>query len=129
MNGKYLLDTNIIILLFANDKDILKNLSKASEVFIPNIAVGELYYGACKSTHSKENIERINKFIECNTILTCDAETAWYYGKIKSELKFKGKPIPENDIWIAATSLQHNLFLVTRDTHFKEVEKLKLISW
>lgn len=129
MNGKYLLDTNIIILLFANDKDILKNLSKASEVFIPSIAVGELYYGACKSAHSKENIERIDNFIESNTILTCDSETAWYYGQIKSELKSKGKPIPENDIWIAAISLQCNSSLVTRDSHFKEVDKLKLLSW
>jgi len=47
----------------------------------------------------------------------------------KNGLKIKGKPIPENDIWIAAIALEHELTLVTRDSHFEEVEHLKLEVW
>ncbi|GCL35384.1 PilT protein domain protein [Sphaerospermopsis reniformis] len=59
MNGRYLLDTNIIIAFFADEIAVKNNLSQATEVFIPSIAVGELFYGARKSGRSKENIERI----------------------------------------------------------------------
>lgn len=51
------------------------------------------------------------------------------YGKIKSSLRKKGSPIPENDIWIAAIALRHNLTLVTRDKHFNEITGLKLKNW
>ena len=51
------------------------------------------------------------------------------YGKVKNGLRKKGRPIPENDIWIAAIAFQHDLTLVSRDEHFKEVENLKLEKW
>jgi len=129
MNGRYLLDTNIVIALFAKDKKVLDELSKASEIFIPSIVIGELYYGAYKSSHSDENISGVTNFVNSNTILPCDSETARIYGRIKNELKVKGKPIPENDIWISAIALQYDLTLSARDTHFNEVDNLKLITW
>ncbi|TDA70360.1 MAG: type II toxin-antitoxin system VapC family toxin [Clostridia bacterium] len=55
--------------------------------------------------------------------------TAYYYGQVKAQLKVKGHPIPENDIWIAAAALQHGLTLVSRDTHFKPIEGLSLEAW
>jgi len=57
MNGKYLLDTNIVIALFADDKAVKDNLAKADEVFVPGIAIGELCFGARKSARAKENLE------------------------------------------------------------------------
>lgn len=48
---------------------------------------------------------------------------------IKSRLRKKGRPIPENDIWIAATAQEHALVLVTRDPHFQEIEDLRVESW
>lgn len=129
MSGKFLLDTNIIIALFANEEKIQQNLLKADEIFIPSIAIGELYYGANKSQKIQENLEKINEFIVKNIILGCDAITAEYYGQIKNKLRLKGRPLPENDIWIAAIALQYDLILVTRDAHFDEVENLKVVEW
>ena len=63
MNGRYLLDTNIIIAFFGSEVALKNNLAQANEVFIPSIAVGELCYGARKSGRSKENLERIEEFI------------------------------------------------------------------
>ena len=129
MNGRYLLDTNIIIAFFGSELVVKNNLVQANEVFIPSIAVGELCYGARKSGRSKENLERIEEFIANNTVLECNIETSRIYGEIKNQLRLKGRPLPENDIWIAAISLQYNLILVTRDTHFQEVENLQTVSW
>ena len=56
--------------------------------------------------------------------LPCDFDTARLYGRIKAELRRKGKPIPENDIWIAAAAIQYGLTLVTRDRHFDFIDGL-----
>lgn len=71
--------------------------------------LGELYYGALKSVRIDDNLKRVNDFATGCTILTCDAETAEEYGRIKAELSRKGKMVPENDIWIAAVTRQYDL--------------------
>jgi len=59
MNGRFLLDTNIVIAIFANDASVMESLETASEVFVPIIVLGELYYGAQKSSKVAQNIARI----------------------------------------------------------------------
>ncbi|MDJ0732872.1 MAG: type II toxin-antitoxin system VapC family toxin [Nostocaceae cyanobacterium] len=129
MSGRYLLDTNIIIALFANEVAVKNSLAQADEVFIPSIVVGELCYGVRKSGRPKQNLERIDEFVANSTVLGCNAETARYYGEVKNTLRQKGRPLPENDIWIAAIAIQYNLTLVTRDAHFKEIENLQTLVW
>lgn len=126
MNGRVLLDTNIIIGLFAGDSGISKRISKAAEIFIPVVALGELHYGAYRSSRVKENHRIIDDFAGRNTVLFCNLETAKRYGEIKNYLKQKASPIPENDIWIAAISRQYGLALITKDAHFKNIQNLKL---
>jgi tRNA(fMet)-specific endonuclease VapC len=129
MSGRYLLDTNIIIALFADEASVRTNLAQAEEVFIPSIAIGELYYGARKSGRTQDNLARVDELVANSAVLGCDAETARRYGEVKNGLRLKGRPLPENDIWIAALALQHNLTLVTRDAHFQEVENLQAVTW
>lgn len=129
MNGKYLLDTSIIVELFANDRAVHKCLEKAESVFIPSIAVGELYYGAIKSARMQENMEQVKRLVSISIILNCDTDTGYWYGTVKNQLRQDGKPAPENDIWIAALALQHDLTLATRDKHFEAVEGLKVEMW
>jgi len=121
-----LLDTSIVIHAF-KDPLIAKKLDAFIEIFIPSIAVGELYYGAYRSANSSKHIDQINDFINNCIILNIDLSTAILYGQIKANLKNKGKPIPENDIWIVAIAAQHNLLLYTTDNHFKEIPAIKLI--
>ncbi len=91
MSGKYLLDTNIVIALFARDVAVLDRLQDVEEVFIPSIVLGELYYGANKSTQGTENIARIDDFAINNSILNCDIETARRYGEVKHVLQLQGR--------------------------------------
>ena len=129
MSGKCLLDTNIVIAIFSRDEAVMTELAKSREIFIPSVVLGELYYGAQKSAHKKENTAVIDKFASANTILACDVDTARQYGKIKESLLAKGRPIPDNDIWIAAIAFQHHLPLVTRDLHFNEIKGLVIKNW
>ncbi len=129
MNGSFLVDTNILIALFAGDQEFIEKIHAADQIVIPSIVVGELCYGARKSARVKENLERIERFIAVNVILACDAITAFRFGEVKDNLRRKGKPIPENDIWIAALALQHDLTLVSRDEHFCEIDGLTIEVW
>lgn len=129
MSGRFLLDTNIVIALFGGDSSMKTRLAYADEVFISSIVLGELYFGARKSKHAKKNLERIDEFEAVSAVLCCDTGTARQYGLVKNQLRDKGAPIPENDIWIAAVAQQHGLTLVSRDDHFREVENLKWEMW
>jgi len=129
MSGKYLLDTNIVIALFAEDPSVLKHIAKAREIFIPHTVIGELFFGAFKSSRPKDNAARIENFAAVNTVLVCGIATSRQYGRIKNLLLNKGRPIPENDIWIAALAIEHDLPLVTRDEHFSNIDVLKRTVW
>ena len=128
-NGSFVLDTNIVIALFASDEAVLEQLAAADEIFIPSIVLGELFYGARRSARAAENVARIEEFASGNAILNCTAATARHYGVIKNALRSKGRPIPENDIWIAAIAAQYDLSLVTRDDHFTAIDDLKVAIW
>ena len=129
MSGNYLLDTSILIELFAQDANVLARLEKAENTYIQSIALGELHYGARKSTRTEKSLEQLEQLASQVVILPCDAETSYWYGIVKDGLRKAGHPIPENDIWIAAMALQHGLTLATRDKHFQSVENLKLDMW
>ena len=90
---------------------------------------GSLYFGAECSQRLEENLARVEEFETAVSVLGSDRDTARYYSRIKAGLKKKGKPIPDNDIWIAATARQHGLVLVTRDRHFLEIEGLENEAW
>ena len=127
--NKFLLDTNIISAWLKGESGIADKIDAAKEIHLPVIAVGELQYGAMFSKHTKKNIDDINNISARYNVLVADENTAGRYGEIKAALRKKGKPIPENDIWIAAIALQHGLIVVTRDKHFSEIEELKVKKW
>ncbi len=131
MDGSFLIDTNIIIDFFKGDQSIGIKLLK-EEVFIPSIVIGELYFGAFGSGVVRNRMKRFKEieiFSDSYPILEVSGSTALIYGDIKSQLKSMGKPIPENDIWIAALALEHNLILVSSDQHFSQIKKLETSTW
>jgi len=128
MNGKYILDTNAVIAFLRNDEKIVEKIKEEAEVYMPVTVVGELYFGAFKSKKREENLKKISNLLEDMIVLENNVQTARIYGEIKKILKEKGKPIPENDIWIAAIAKQYDLLLISTDIHFNEIEDLSLYS-
>lgn len=132
MNGiktSLAIDTNAAIAWLAGDAAVLEVIAAVEEVFVPSVALGELYAGAEKSAQAVQNVVTIDKFIIGRIVLPCDAETARWYGRIHQQLVRKGRPIPTNDIWIAALARQHELTLLTRDQHFDFVPDLVTLQW
>lgn len=129
MTGRYLLDTNIVIAVFNGDTLLQRRVANAPEAFVSIVTLGELFYGAYHSQRINANVARIEQFETGITILGCDSETSRHYGMVKAELRKRGKPIPENDIWIAALASQHGLTLVSRDPHFSVVKDVPRENW
>lgn len=128
-SGRFLLDTNIVIGMLDGDAGILAGFHQAEMVFMSTVVLGELYYGAAKSGRPAENTARIDGVIGQASVIPVGVDVAREYGIVKQELRRKGRPIPENDIWIAATARQLKLVLVTRDRHFDEIDGLTKVDW
>ena len=86
MAGKFLLDTNVIIALFSGEKRVAERISE-TEVLIPGTALGELYYGARKSTHAAENLARIEQFAAAAQVLRCDSVGWLVSGECRAEAR------------------------------------------
>jgi tRNA(fMet)-specific endonuclease VapC len=128
MSGDFILDSNIIINIFRKDLQTIEYVTQLKNIYVPVIALGELYFGARKSNKTKERLLEIEGLVERVILLDVTEKTAFYYGMIKNDLRSKGRPIPENDIWIAALALESELPLLTNDKHFQEVIGIEVHS-
>ena len=129
-DGRFALDTNIIIFLFRGDEQLAIHFKQAkADLFISTIVIGELLYGAKHSRNVKKNVKRIEDFLARCTVVRCDEVTADYYGTIKSYLHQNGTQVPDNDIWIAASAAQHQVPVITRDIHFDSIPQIESIRW
>lgn len=124
-----ILDTNAVSALFSGDEALARRLSGHDPLHLPVIVIGEYRYGLLRSRHRKSVAQLLETLIAESIVLTVDADTAKAYAAIRDELRQRGTPIPENDLWIAALARQHELPVVTRDTHFDLVWRLDRASW
>jgi len=123
---KILLDTNAYSELMRGNTDVLAILQHAEWVGLTATSLGELIGGFEFGSKYRENLEQLNKFLNKPTVISVsvDETTATFYAKVYAFLRKKGEPIPSNDIWIAASALQHGCKLCTFDAHFKTIDNL-----
>lgn len=124
-----ILDTNAVSALFQGEKKLEKILCSSDKHHLPSIVIGEYRFGLLSSRKKKTLTTLLDCLKEESILLACDEDTAEHYAKIRLTLKKQGTPIPENDIWIAAIASQHNLSVVSRDTHFDNIKSIKRVSW
>jgi tRNA(fMet)-specific endonuclease VapC len=129
MTQSVLIDTNIVSAHFKGDPVVESKLLLAEMIYLPSIVLGELYFGANRSSNPSKNIQRIERFLFAVFVLSIDSDTPNFYGDAKADLSSRGLMIPDNDLSIAAISLQHDLVLVTRDHHFDHLQNLKKTVW
>lgn len=128
MTGNHVaLDTNAAIAILNQTSNVAEATGTPFEVILPVPVIGELRFGALTSTRSKENLARIESLISACRVLDVTQETTVVYAEIRAALKRSGRPIPENDIWIAALCVQHGLALSTADSHFEHIDGLRAI--
>lgn len=124
-----ILDTNAVSALLAGDKGLAEVLEPADYHHLPLIVIGEYQFGVLVSRKRKKLESVFRKLETESVILAADRTTADWYATLRFELKRKGRPIPENDLWIAALGRQHTLEIVSNDMHFDHVDKIRRISW
>lgn len=124
-----ILDTNALSGAADGDSGALEVIAGAERIAAPVIVLAEYRLGIAQSRHRNEYEEWLREWVAAVTVLDLDRETAYHYAKIGLELKKIGKPIPSNDLWIAALCRQHSLPLLTRDRHFDVVTGLKRLEW
>lgn len=125
----YIFDTNIIIGFLKNDKSIVSKLKIEKNINTSVITIGEMSYGAKNSNNPLKNMELYNEFFKYCNIFEITRKTSEYYADIRFELKKVGKPIPENDIWIAAIAKENDMVIVTRDKHLKDIDFIATEEW
>ncbi len=125
-----LIDTNIYTYALKGDPEVVSVLQQAHEIGISAVSIGELLSGFKGGKKEQENRRELEEFMDSPRVLVhgIDEGTAEFYAEVLHNLKKKGKPIPTNDIWIAALAFQHGLALFSKDQHFKEVPGLLMIS-
>ena len=120
------IDTNVYVAFKNNDADVVDVFSAGDVIGVDIAVIAELYAGFSLGGKEAKNRRELETFLNAARVdvLTHDVETAEYYAMIVKKLKAKGKPIPTNDIWIAANALKHGMALYSFDKHFDEIDGL-----
>ena len=123
---KIMLDTTAYVGFKRNDAETVDMISQAEQLFFSPIVLGELMFGFRNGTRFKKNMADLNTFLnhESVKLVAIRKITSDRYSRIAAQLKEQGTPIPSNDIWNAAQSLEHGAELITYDQHFERVNGL-----
>ena len=126
---RLLIDTNIYSYALRGDDGVVEVLKKAEHIGISVISIGELLSGFKGGDREQKNREELEKFLDSPRVIvySVDEDTSEFYAEILNNLRDIGKPVPTNDIWIAAVAFQNGLKLFTKDNHFKAIAGLSLV--
>jgi predicted nucleic acid-binding protein len=124
-----ILDTNALSAAADDDPAVIALLARANQVAIPVIVLGEYRYGIALSRNRASYANWLKGLLQDCLVLDIHEPTTHHYAEITLELRQKGRPIPTNDIWIAALCRQHSFPLLSRDRHFDLVAGTKRIGW
>ncbi|MCX6591564.1 MAG: type II toxin-antitoxin system VapC family toxin [Acidobacteria bacterium] len=124
-----ILDTNALSAYLDNMPEAVRMVSEARQVAVPVIVAGEFAFGIAQSRHREVYERSLERMLDRCAVLDVGIETARHYAAIRLELKSAGKPIPANDLWIAALARQHAIPVMSRDTHFDFVGGVRRLSW
>lgn len=125
---RIIIDTNFYAAFKRNEADAVNLLKRVEYIGINSVILGELLAGFRCGNRECENRLELDQFLDSARVNTIplDDETAEFYAQVFSELRQKGRPIPSNDLWLAASALQHGLALATYDDHFRHISSILL---
>jgi predicted nucleic acid-binding protein len=124
-----ILDTNALSAAADHQPGAVELISRAALIAVPVIVLGEYRLGIAQSRRKAVYEGWLREWIAAVNVLDVDESTTQHYAAIGLELKAKGKPIPANDLWIAALCRHHKLPLLSRDRHFDVVDGIKRLEW
>ncbi len=124
-----ILDTNALSAVADGEPAVAAIYARAASIEVPVIVLGEYRFGIGQSQRRSEYEKWLRELIAATRVLVVEEETSRHYAGIRAVLKKAGRPIPSNDLWIAALCRQHHLPLLSQDRHFDALEGLERIGW
>jgi tRNA(fMet)-specific endonuclease VapC len=124
-----ILDANALSAAADNDTRVIAVLAHADQIALPVIVLGEYRYGISQSRSRTDYESWLQGLLADCLVLDVNERTTHHYAAINLELRRVGKPIPTNDLWIAALSRQHSMPILSHDRHFDLVPGNKRIDW
>ena len=124
-----ILDTNALSAFADGDARVGEILRQQARAAIPVIVLGEFRYGIAKSKHRATYEDWLAAELFHFDVLAVTEETTVAYATVRLALNRSGRPIPANDVWIAALAKQHRMTVLSRDKHFDEVPDIARVSW
>jgi tRNA(fMet)-specific endonuclease VapC len=131
MSAGVAIDTSAAIAWLRRGGEEPHSLDSAGELFLPLPVVGELYFGTGVASRGEQSRALLERLIRDTTLLYPDLETARIYGRVRAGLRMMPAitPSKQNDLWIAALCIQHDLPLLTNDRGFGAVAGLAVLHW
>ncbi len=123
---KVMLDTSAYSALLRGNEDIKRAVQEAEELYLNPVVLGELLAGFAYGGKEKKNREILKEFLASPRVQVAgiDEETSERYAVIINYLWERGTPVPTNDLWIAATAMQHGLKLIATDGHYRNIPQI-----
>jgi predicted nucleic acid-binding protein len=123
---RVLLDTSAYSAFMRGNSKVRDILQLADTIYFSPVVLGELKSGFLRGSKKKVNEQLLTQFLESPRVrfVPVDEDTSDRYAVIRNSLWDSGTPIPTNDIWIAATAMQHGFVVVTTDPHFQNVTQI-----
>lgn len=122
-----LIDTNAYAAFMLGDMAAVEIIAHAERILLNSIVLGELLGGFAAGTREARNRAELARFLDSPRVevVPMTSQTADSYALVYASLRRKGQPIPSNDLWIAASALEHGAALLTRDAHFGRIDGLR----
>jgi tRNA(fMet)-specific endonuclease VapC len=122
-----LVDTNAYTAFMLGNAAVVEVLAHAERICVNSIVLGELLGGFAAGVRESKNRAELARFLASPRVevLPVTAQTADSYALVYAGLRRKDQPIPTNDLWIAASALEHGAALLTRDAHFSQIDGLR----
>ncbi len=127
---KVVIDTNVYGAFKAGEPDVVKWFALPESILVCTMVLGELLAGFKRGARERINRDELEVFLDTPrvSVVTADEETAEFYSQVFKALRTKGRPIPANDMWIAASALQHGAAVCSIDSHFSHIDGLVFCS-
>jgi tRNA(fMet)-specific endonuclease VapC len=123
---RFILDTNAYVALMQGHPGVAGTVRRAERIYVSAIVAGELIFGFRNGSRCEENMRDLEGFLDNRYVefLPVSLTTSDRFGRIAALLRRKGKPMPTNDIWIAAHAMESGAELLSFDRHFEHIDGL-----
>lgn len=127
--SRYCLDTSAYSRFRSGEPKVVALLDSADWIGVPAIVLGELWGGFLQGKRPEANAASLRRFLDNPVVheLHVDGEVARIYGEILADLRREGRPVPTNDIWVAAVAARAGANVLTFDEHFRRIPRVGTI--